>query len=277
MTRKAVTMVAVLALSATTAACSSKATVSDPTPSETSANAKLTIGIAGDLPGISQKVGDDYAGFDVQTAKYVAAKLGVPVSGITWKTVLPADREKVVEDGSVNLLFDTYSITDERKQKVDFAGPYFVAHQDLLIRRNDVSITGPTTLDGKSVCSLTNTTSIAYIKSKYAGKITLVEKPNYSDCVKALADGDVDAVTTDDLILAGFAAQPQYRGILKLVGKGFTDEKYGVGIKKGDTEMVNKVNAALKSYISDGTWKQALDAYVAPSGYSVPAPPTVGG
>jgi len=83
-------------------------------------------------------------------------------------------------------------------------------------------------------------------------------------------------VTTDDVILAGYAALPQYTGVLKVVGKGFSDERYGVGIKKGDAAMVGKVNDALKAYIADGSWKTALDSTVGASGYRVPSPPTPG-
>jgi glutamate transport system substrate-binding protein len=93
--------------------------------------------------------------------------------------------------------------------------------------------------------------------------------------VRDLANGDIDAFPSDDLILAGFAAQPQYKGLLKVVGKGYTDEAYGVGIKKGDTEMVDKVNAALQEYIDSGAWKKSLDTWVAPSGYTIPSPPTI--
>ena len=118
---------------------------------------------------------------------------------------------------------------------VDFAGPYFVAHQDLLVRRNDTEITGPEALDGKTLCSVPGTTSAAYVTSHYLGNIKLLEKPRFSDCVTALANSEVDAVTTDDVILAGFAAEPQYQGKLKVVGKGFSDEIYGVGVKKGNT------------------------------------------
>jgi glutamate transport system substrate-binding protein len=174
------------------------------------------------------------------------------------------------------MVFSTYSITDDRKKVVDFAGPYFLAHQDLLVRRNETDITGPDTLNGRVLCSVTGTTSSQYIKDHYLGKITLTEYPRYSDCVAALANSQVDAVTTDDVILAGFAAQDQYKGKLKLVGHGFTDERYGVGIPKGDTDRVNQVNDALKQYIADGSWKAALDATVAPSGYSIPDPPTPG-
>jgi len=220
--------------------------------------------------------GDTYSGFDVLTATYVAQALGVPKENITWQRADPAEREKLLEDGDVDLVFSTYSITDERKQKVDFAGPYFLAHQDLLVRRNETDITGPDTLNGRVLCSVTGTTSSAYVTANFLGDIQLVEKPRFSDCVEALAASEVDAVTTDDVILAGFAAQPEYKGKLKVVGKGFTDEYYGVGVPKGDDEMVAKVNEALKQYIADGSWRAALDQTVGPSGYSIPSPPTPG-
>ena len=258
-------------------ACSSGGTVQTPsTVSGAQEGGKLTIGISFDQPGLGLRDGDTYSGFDVLTATYVAQALGVPKENITWQRADPAEREKLLQDGDVDLVFSTYSITDERKQKVDFAGPYFLAHQDLLVRRNETDITGPDTLGGRVLCSVTNTTSSAYVTANFLGEIQLVEKPRFSDCVAALAASEVDAVTTDDVILAGFAAQPEYKGKLKVVGKGFTDEYYGVGVPKGDTEMVAKVNEALKQYIADGSWKAALDQTVGPSGYSIPSPPTPG-
>jgi glutamate transport system substrate-binding protein len=270
----------VATLSAVLAGCSSGGAI--PTPQATGTG-KMTIGISFDQPGIGLKSGNTYSGFDVETAKYVAAAMGVPPENITWKEANPSQRESLLVDKSVDMVFSSYSITDARKQKVDFAGPYFVAHQDLLVRRNDTEITGPDALDGKNLCSVPGTTSAAYVTSHFLGNIKLTEKPRFSDCVTALANSEVDAVTTDDVILAGFAAQPQYQGKLKVVGKGFSDEIYGVGVKKGNTGLVDKVNAglvdkvnaALKQYIDDGSWRKSLDANVRPSGYSIPSPPTV--
>ena len=236
-------------------------------------NGTLTIGISADQPGLGLRFGDSYTGFDAETATYVAKALGVPEKNITWKEAQPADRESLLSSGQVDLVFSTYSITEERKKKVDFAGPYFVAHQDLLVRRNDTEITGPETLHNKRLCSVTGTTSAARVKERYKGDIDLKEYPKFSECVSALVDGDVDAVTTDDVILAGYAAEEQYKGKLKVVGDGFSDENYGVGIKKGDSDMVKKVNAALKQYIDDGSWKKALESTVGPSGYDIPDPP----
>lgn len=276
--RRAVLLSLMVGLTAVgTVACGSGGTVQTPTTvSGAEQGGKLTIGISFDQPGLGLRDGDTYSGFDVITATYVAQALGVPKENITWQRADPADREKLLQDGDVDLVFSTYSITDDRKQKVDFAGPYFLAHQDLLVRRNETDITGPDTLNGRVLCSVTGTTSSAYVTANFLGDIQLVEKPRFSDCVEALAASEVDAVTTDDVILAGFAAQPEYKGKLKVVGKGFTDEYYGVGIPKGDDDMVAKVNAALEQYIADGSWRAALDQTVGPSGYSIPSPPTPG-
>ena len=97
----------------------------------------------------------------------------------------------------------------------------------------------------------------------------LQEYDTYSKCVEALNSGSIDAVTTDNVILAGFAAQDQYKDKLKVVGKPFSEERYGVGIKKGDTELCGKINAAIEKMVSDGSWQKALDATVGPSGFKV--------
>lgn len=236
----------------------------------------LRIGISFDQPGLGFKDGDTYTGFDVDTATYVAKSLGVPTDKITWIEADPGNRESLLTSGAVDLVFSSYSITDERKQQVDFAGPYFEAHQDLLVRRNEEEITGPETLSNRVLCSVAGTTSAALVKERFQGTIELREYAKFSDCVAALDRSEVDAVTTDDVILAGFAAEPQYKGKLKVVGKGFSDELYGVGIKKGNTDLVDKVNTALKAYIDDGSWKASLEKNVRPSGYDLPKPPTPG-
>ena len=264
---------------ATLAACGSSGEGPNPSPSVVAGatpGGSLRIGISFDQPGLGMKDGDTYSGFDVDTAIYIAKSLGVSEQNISWVEADPANRENLLTSGAVDMVLSTYSITDERKQVVDFAGPYFTAHQDLLVRRNEDEITGPETLNGRLLCSVTGTTSAALVKERFKGKIDLREYSRFSECVDALARSEVDAVTTDDVILAGFAAEPQYKGKLRVVGKGFSDENYGVGIKKGNTALVDQVNAALKEYIADGSWKAALDQTVRPSGYKIPAPPTPG-
>jgi len=274
--RRAVVAAAVLGL-ALTGCGSSAAPATDPTPVPGAVQGgKLTIGIPVDEPGIGMKDGDTYTGFDVETAKYVAKALGVPPENITWKEATGDQREALLSSGQVDMIVSTYTINDARKQTVDFAGPYFLAHQDLLVRRNETEITGPDTLNGKDLCTVTGTTSAENVLRFYQGRINLKELPRYSDCVAALANSEVDAVTTDDVILAGYAAAPQYKGRLKVVGKGFSDESYGIGVKKGNTTLKDQVNAALQQYVADGSWQRNLDNTVAPSGYDIPSPPTPG-
>lgn len=276
--RRRFVVATVLAASVGLVGCSSSEQSSETSPSANSASgsSKLTIGIAGDEPGLSLAKGSSYVGFDIDVANYVAGKLQVPTANITWKVIDQAQRVEALTNGSVDMVVSTFSITPDREKQVAFAGPYFVAHQTLLTRRNDDTITGATTLDGKVLCSAAGTTSGDYIKSHYAGKITLREVPTWSECVRNLFDGTVDAVSTDDVLLAGFASQSKYKGVLKLTGSGLTDERYGVGLKKGDSATVAKVNAALKEFISSGEWKKSLEKWVTPSGYQIPSPPTVG-
>lgn len=228
---------------------------------------KITIGIKFDQPGLGLKEGSKYTGFDVEVATYVAKKLGYAASDITWKEAPSAQRETLISNGQVQLVFATYSITDARKAKVSFAGPYFIAGQDLLVRTDQTSITGPETLNGKKLCSVTGSTSAKKVKDTLAAQVQLQEFDTYSKCVEALVGGAIDAVTTDNTILAGYAAQPTYKGKLKVVGKTFSEERYGVGLKKGDVALCQKVNDALTEMVSSGEWKKAFDSTLGQSGF----------
>ncbi len=238
-------------------------------------NKKLVIGIKFDQPGLGLKKPDGtYAGFDVDVAKYIAKQLGVEESGITWKEAQSAQREDLIKKGEVDFIVATYSITDKRKNDVSFGGPYFVAHQDLLVRSDNTDITGPESLTGnKKLCSVKGSTPAQNVKTKYAKEVQLQEVGKYTDCVTALLNGTVDAMTTDDVILAGYAAQQP--GKLKLVGKGFTDENYGVGLKKDDADGKAAINKAIQAMEQDGSWEKALQANVGPSGYKIPAAPAI--
>ncbi|GIL37035.1 glutamate ABC transporter substrate-binding protein [Phycicoccus jejuensis] len=235
----------------------------------------IKIGIKFDQPGLGLKKGSDYAGMDVDVAKYVAKQLGHEEGDIQWVQAPSAQRENLLSTGQVDMIVATYSITDERKEKVGFAGPYFVAGQDLLVRADDSSITGPDSLDGKKLCSVTGSTSAQKVKDEVAG-VNLREFGTYSECVTALVSGGVDALTTDDTILAGYAAQDQYKGKLKVVGQPFSQENYGIGLKKGDTATCQKVTDAINKMITDGDWQKIVDANLGPAGYKPPAgnPPT---
>ncbi|WP_456825268.1 glutamate ABC transporter substrate-binding protein [Cellulomonas sp. P5_E12] len=230
------------------------------------AEGTVKIGIKFDQPGLGYQDGSEYTGFDVDVAKYVAGKLGYGEDQIEWVQSPSAQRETLLQNGQVDMIFATYSINDKRKQVVSFAGPYFVAGQDLLVAADDDSITGPADLEGKNLCSVTGSTSAQRIKDEYATGTNLLEQPGYAECVTALTAGTVDAVTTDDIILAGLAAVPANKGKVKVVGNPFSEENYGVGIPK-DSDKCEDINAAITEMIDDGTWKKLLDKNVGASGY----------
>lgn len=255
-------MVSALALAAGLSACASGGAAGDAPGS----GGKVVIGIKYDQPGLGLKVGEDFQGFDVEVARYVAKELGY--TEVEFKESPSAQRETLLQSDQVKMIFATYSITDDRKKKVSFAGPYFIAGQDLLVSSSNTDITGPETLNGKRLCSVVGSTSAQKIKDTIADQVQLQEYDTYSKCVEALAAGSIDAVTTDNVILAGFAAQSQYAGKLKVVGKPFSTERYGVGIKMGDTQLCTAINTALEKMQSDGSWQKALDATVGPSGFT---------
>lgn len=233
---------------------------------------KLVIGVKGDQPGLGLRTPDGtFAGFDVEVAKYVAKELGVAEKDITFKETVSANREAFLQQGQVDMVVATYSITDARKAKVSFAGPYFVAGQDLLVRADDTSLTGPEALNGKKLCSVAGSTSAQKVKDSYAKQVQLQEERAYSSCVDRVLGGQLDALTTDNAILAGYAAQ--HPGKLKLVGKTFSTEKYGIGLKKDDKAGRDAINTALAKMYADGSWKNALEKSFGSAGFTAsPAP-----
>ncbi|MEO6412746.1 MAG: glutamate ABC transporter substrate-binding protein [Pedococcus sp.] len=230
--------------------------------------AKFKVGIKFDQPGLGLKEGAKYTGLDVDVATYVAKELGHEAGDIQWVQSPSAQRETLISTGQVDMVVATYSITDARKEKISFAGPYFIAGQDLLVRADDTSITGSDALTGKKLCSVTGSTSAQKVKEKVPG-VQLQEFGTYSECVAALVSKGVDALTTDNTILAGYASQAQYKGKLKVVGAPFSEERYGIGIKKGDTATCEKINTAIAKMISSGDWQKAIDANLGPAGFKV--------
>lgn len=254
-----------LVVALTLAACSG-GSGAGPTAGDT-----ITIGVSADQPGLAQQDGETLRGFEVDVARHVAMELGFAADDIELVEIPTPQREPALQGGQVALVVASFPITDARRARVSFAGPYFVAGQDLLVAADDAQITGPAAMNGRRLCSVTGSPLAERVRQEYASLVELVEQATLSGCVEALAAGTVDAVTADDLVLAGFAAQPQYAGKLEVVGRPFSAASYGVGLRKGDLELCRRVNAALEKMISDGSWQRALDANVGPSGFRVDA------
>ncbi|WP_328954920.1 glutamate ABC transporter substrate-binding protein [Kitasatospora purpeofusca] len=233
---------------------------------------QLIIGAKSDQPflGWEDLASGDRSGFDIEIAKMVAADLGFTPQQIRWQTLVSSQREPAISKGQIDFYVGTYSINDERKKTVSFAGPYYVAGQDLLVKADNTAITGPDSVNGKNVCTATGSTSIKNIE-KYSPKITQFD--TYSACVEKLMSGEVDAVTTDDAILKGYASK--YAPKLKVVGQPFTKENYGVGLGKDDKALRDAISDALKAHQDNGDWKKAYDATLGLSGAAAPQPPAL--
>ncbi|MCV7434323.1 glutamate ABC transporter substrate-binding protein [Mycolicibacterium bacteremicum] len=235
---------------------------------------KVVIGTKFDQPGLGLKNPDgSMSGFDVDVATYVAEQLGYTPDQIEWKEAPSGQRETLIQNGQVDFIAATYSITDARKEKVSFAGPYLVTGQSLLVRADNSDIVGAESLENnKKLCSVTGSTPAQRIKDKYPG-VQLQQYDTYSACVEALKSGAIDAVTTDEVILAGYAAQDP--GTFKLVGEPFSEENYGIGLKKDDSELQTKINDAITKMETEGAWAAAFEKNLGPAGIATPEPPAI--
>lgn len=223
----------------------------------------LVIGVKADQPGLGLERRDGvYEGFDVDVATYVAGRLGVPPNRIKFRTTNSSIRESALASGLVDLVVATYSITAKRKTQVTFAGPYYVPHQDTLVRAGDDSIKNVRDLRGKRICEVTGSNSWRRVIEERKIAAVPVVVGTYAACMTDLDTGKLDAVSTDDLILAGFAAGRN----VKIINAPFTDEKYGVGLKKGDLAGCEAINRAITQMYQDGTAGRLLNKWFGKSG-----------
>ncbi|WP_028812054.1 glutamate ABC transporter substrate-binding protein [Streptomyces flavidovirens] len=237
---------------------------------------KITVGIKFDQPGLGLQTPDGkYTGFDVDVATYVARELGHEPGDIEWKEAKSADRETLLERGDVDFIAATYSINEEREKKVDFAGPYLLAHQDILVRADDNSIKRPEDLNDKKLCSVSGSTSAQNVKTKLAPRAQLQEYGGYSECLTGLENRVIDALTTDDSILAGYASQKEHQGKFKLGGFKLSNENYGIGVQKG-SELKERINTALEKMVSDGSWEEYVKKNFGPANYKNEPAPEIG-
>jgi glutamate transport system substrate-binding protein len=237
---------------------------------------KITVGTKIDQPGfgLMNPTTNEPEGFDVEIAKLIAAKLGIEADNITWTETVSANREPFIQNGQVDIVVATYTINDTRKQVVDFAGPYYEAGQDIMVAKgNPEDIAGPDDLAGKTVCSVEGSTPAQNMRDNYP-EAQLTTYDVYSKCADDLKNGNVQAVTTDNVILTGLInGSPDD---FELVGNPFTEEPYGVGLTLGDTEFRTFINDVLEESFDDGTWADAWDRTAGDiSGTEAPEPPQV--
>jgi glutamate transport system substrate-binding protein len=235
---------------------------------------EIRIGVKYDQPGIGflEPGADAPSGFDIEIGRILAAELGIDDEGIKWTETVSDNREPFLQNNRVDLVIASYSITDERREVVGQAGPYYVTGQQLLVREEDAEkITTPEDTEGLKVCSVTGSTSLQRMEDEYGA--SPVPFATYSECVDQLENGTVDAVTTDGAILLGYEAENPEE--LQVVGEPFSEERYGVGYNKDAAEMCQWITDTLQAAMDDGTWAEAFEATLGESGVETPEPPAM--
>ncbi|MBK0421283.1 glutamate ABC transporter substrate-binding protein [Leucobacter sp. CSA2] len=231
---------------------------------------KVVVGVKEDQPnlGYLDNTTKKRSGFDIDIARWIAADLGFDEDKIDFRPIASANREQAIVNGDIDYYVGTYSINDKRKQEIDFAGPYFITGQGLLVRTDEKDFQSIDELEGKTVCSATGSTPIQNIKANYP-KVKTQEFDLYSACVENLVNGQVDAVTTDQAILIGYAAQ-QPDKLKVTTGPLFSEEKYGVGLPKGDDVLRKHINDMFTN--GGDTWKAIFKNNLGESGITVDQP-----
>lgn len=231
---------------------------------------KIVIGTKFDQPLYGEKqLSGNIEGFDAEIGRMIADKLGVDVEFVE---AVSKNREPFIQNGTVDLVIATYTINDKRKQVVDFAGPYYNTGQSIMVRADESAITGKDSLGGKKVCSVEGSTPADRIKEQVpTAKVTLFD--TYGKCAEALKNKQVDAVTTDEAILLGLMSKNE--GAFKVVGEQFSEEPYGIGLKKGDQAFRDFLNDLIEESYTNGKWKSALEKTVGKVQKDLPEPPAV--
>ena len=249
-----------------------------PTLTEIAESGEVTVGTKFDQPLFGQvdpTAGGEPVGFDVEIANLIVDRIAEAADTeveATFVETPSAIRETAITDGTVDMVVATYTINDKRKELIAFAGPYYVAGQDIMVAADDESIGGVDDLAGKTVCSVQGSTSVENIRTM-APEATVVEYDVYSKCADDLGNGRVDAVSTDNVILVGLVDQSN--GAFKLVDNPFTEEPYGIGVPKDDQAMRDFVNDVLEEIFESGEWAEAYESTVGTVAETTPEPPEV--
>jgi polar amino acid transport system substrate-binding protein len=231
---------------------------------------RLVAGVSQDtlLFGFLNPLDGQIEGFDIDVLHQIAQAIFGDATKIEYRAITTADRIPKILDGSVDIVGRTFTINCARRQQVDFSSVYFHAGQRVLVRR-DSTAKGIQDLGGKKVCATTGSTSIDHI-SQVASKPIPYPLADFTDCLVAFQNGEVDAISTDDAILAGLAKQDPYTAI---IGDQFSDEPYGLGIALNHPEFTRFVNGVLDQMRANGTWTALYNHWLVPSLTKAAPPP----
>lgn len=221
----------------------------------------IRIGVKFDQPlfGELKEGASVPVGFDIDIAKILAKSLGFSENQIVWISTASTDRLGYIKYGKVDLVVATFTITESRKSEVGFAGPYFIAGQQLMVAASNTDIGGVDDIDGKRLCVVSGSTGADYFANNYDP--ILVAVSGYSECVALLREGSVDAMASDIVILSGLIiANPDFS--MKIVGSKISEEPYGVGVMLERSDLRHFFNKALQESFDDGQWRSAWDKHL---------------
>ncbi|HEY8474567.1 MAG TPA: glutamate ABC transporter substrate-binding protein [Natronosporangium sp.] len=221
---------------------------------------RLVVGVAQNtyLFGYRDPTDGQLKGFDIDIAQEIARALFGDPDRIQFRAVVSGDREAVLQQDLVDIVVSTMTMNCERWQNVAFSTEYYSAGQRVLVTAGSAA-EGIDDLGGQRVCAASGSTSIENVAAAESGPIP-VAVPDWTDCLVMLQQGQVDAISTDDSILAGLAAQDP---TTKVVGEPFSEEPYGIAVRSSERDLVRYVNAVLEQLRSDGTWTDIYNRWLA--------------
>ena len=230
---------------------------------------RLIVGldVGSNLFSFRDPITGQISGFDVDIAGEVARDIFGSPAAVEYRILSSADRIAALQNNTVDIVVKTMTMTCERRKQVNFSTTYFLAYQRILAARSS-DIARPADLSGKRVCVVRGTTSLQRVQ-QITPPPTVVSVVTWGDCLVAMQQLEVDAVSTDDAILAGLVSQDPY---LHIVGPNMAEQPYGIGINLANTGLVRFVNGTLERIRTDGTWDTLYRRWLTVLG-PAPAPP----
>jgi glutamate transport system substrate-binding protein len=242
-------------------------------------SSKLRIGVPFNQPGFGMKTGGDLEpqGFDIEISKLVAQSIFGGVANdasqhIEYVDTVSNNRETFLQNGRVDIVIASYPITDARKRLVDFAGPYYVSHGDVMVNDAERGLQKISDLNGRSVCAKAGSTLIPPFRTR-APQANIIEVDTYQQCSQRLADGVVQGIISDEVVLAGLVQSSNGRN--RVLKSNFSDDPYGIGVPKGDDALRAFLNDRLEVMQRNGDWEKAFTKTLGQVGLAAPAFPVV--
>ncbi|WP_084265003.1 transporter substrate-binding domain-containing protein [Actinomadura macra] len=221
----------------------------------------LVVGVRPDLPGLGQRRADGtFEGFDIDVARYVADRIGRKVRFIQ---AYSSDRIPLLTSGRADMVLATLSVTPERKTMISFAGPYYVSYQDVLVRKEEPA-RGVRDLKGRRFCGVGGSDPVERLLALHGMAARIVPATNYDECMAKIRARAVDAITTNDVILAGLIRREGsgYR----LVNARISEQNTGIGLRRGDVDGCEALNRAITQMYQDGTAQKLITKWFTGTG-----------